>query len=202
MTRLLLVRHGETDWNAQRRHQGQTDIPLNVLGRQQAQAVGDRLKGETIDIIYASDLERAMETAQAIAAYHDLPIHEDSRLREMHFGEWEGLTYEEIQQRKPMTPDAWNKIMMEDGPPGGENLPQFAARIKAAIEEITSSHPDETVLLVAHSGTLMILICMLLKHPIEKYWQFRLDRTSVSEISTYPDGAIITLLNDTCHLES
>ena len=170
MTRLLLVRHGETDWNAQRRHQGQKDIPLNALGRQQITAVAQRLVGEPFDTIYASDLSRAWETAAAITTQHDgLVIIKEPRLREMYFGEWEGLTYDEIRQLAPAAADNWAQILMEAGPPGGENLPRFAARIREAADEIVKAHPNENVLLVAHGGTLMVLICLLLEHPIEKY---------------------------------
>lgn len=200
MTRLLLVRHGETEWCSQKRHKGQTDIPLNEVGRQQAQAAAKRLQSEDVAVVYASDLSRTMETARIIAEPHNLDIVAESRLREMQFGEWEGLTYEEIYAQNQITPDEWHHTMLESGPPGGESLRQFAARIQSFLDEIETKHTDETVLLVTHGGTLMVMICLLLEHPIKKYWQFRLERTSVSEISTYPEGAIVTLLNDTHHL--
>lgn len=201
MTRFILVRHGETDWNVERRHQGQAYIPLNESGRRQAQAVADRLIGEPIDFIYASDLVRAWKTAEVISEFHPIPFDKEPRFREMSFGEWEGLTYDEIQERKQMTSDEWQQTMLKTGPPGGENLRQFAARIKLAIDEIISSHPDESVLIVAHGGTLMLLVCLLLGHPIGNYWQFRMNPASVSEISTFPEGSIFTLLNDTSHLK-
>jgi alpha-ribazole phosphatase len=202
MTHLLLVRHGETDWNIQRRHQGQQDIPLNARGRQQIEAVARRLAGEKIDAVYASDLSRAWQTAEAIVTHHDgLSILEEPRLREMHFGEWEGLTHEEIQQRQPAASENWTKILMGEGPPKGENLPQFAARIQAMLDEVVAAHPRERVLLVAHGGTLMVLLCLLLAHPIANYWQFRLEKASLSEVWVYPEGAILMLLNDQHHLE-
>jgi broad specificity phosphatase PhoE len=118
----------------------------------------------------------------------------------MDFGEWEGLTYAEIHQREPATEDNWSQILMETGPPGGESLPRFAKRIREATDEIIKAHPDETVLLVAHGGTLSVLICLLLEHAIEKYWQFRLEKASITEIEIYPQGAIINQLNNTSHL--
>lgn len=201
MTRLLLVRHGETDWNVARRYQGQSDVPLNGRGEQQAQAVAARLRDESIDAIYASDLSRAWETARAIAAQHEkLAIVSEPRLREMNFGEWEGLTYDEICQCEPLAAENWNQILMEAGPPKGESLPQLAARIREMLNDIIAAHPEKTVLLVAHGGTLMVLICLLLGHPLEKYWQFRLEKASLSEIEVYPEGAIVNHLNDTGHL--
>ena len=201
MTRLLLVRHGETDWNCQHRHQGQKNIPLNAFGRQQVAAVSQRLAGEPIKALYASDLDRACKTAAVISTQHDgLEIVKDSRLREMHFGEWEGLTWEEILQKEPAAADSWSKILMETGPPGGENLIQFSRRIQEATDEIIKIHPNDTVLVVAHGGTIMVLICLLIDHPIDKYWQFRIEKASLSEIEVFPEGVIINQLNDISHL--
>lgn len=201
MTRLLLVRHGETDWNRQHRHQGQRDIPLNDLGRRQVLAVSKRLANEPIKAIYASDLKRAWDTATAISTFHDgVKIDKEIRLREMNFGEWEGLTWSEIQASEPSVIDNWSKYLAEPGPPGGENIVRFARRIQDAIDEIINCHPDENVLVVAHGGTLMVLVCLMLDHPIEKYWQFRVDKASLSEIDVFSDGVIINQLNDTSHL--
>jgi alpha-ribazole phosphatase len=202
MTRLLLVRHGETDWNRQNRHQGQKDIPLNALGRDQVDRAVQHLANEQIDAAYASDLCRAWETATAIAAQHErLAIIKEPRLREMHFGEWEGLTWAQIHQREPSAVENWSQILMENGPPGGENLSQFGVRVKETADEIIKGHPDKSVLLVAHGGTLMMLICLLLEYPIKNYWKFRIEKASLSEIEAYPEGAIINHLNDTSHLK-
>jgi broad specificity phosphatase PhoE len=94
----------------------------------------------------------------------------------------------------------WSKHLTEEGPPGGETLLRFSERILEFSGEIIKSHKDETVLLVAHGGTIMVLICLLLGHPIEKYWQFRIEKASLSDISVYTEGAIINQLNDTNHL--
>ena len=202
MIRLLLVRHGETDWNVVGRHQGQSDIPLNKNGQQQANRVAERLKYESLDLIYASDLIRAWETAEMIANRHAIELIREPLFREMCFGDWEGLTYDEIFKQQKMTPHAWNQFMLETGPPGGESITLFANRIRSGIDNILHIHPDKTVLIVAHGGTLMMLACLLLDHPIKKYWQFRMLPASVSEISVYEEDAILNLLNDTSHLLS
>jgi alpha-ribazole phosphatase len=200
MTRLLLVRHGETEWNRQKRHQGQRDIPLNENGRKQVSALARRLKNVPINALYSSDLCRAWETAKTIATYYDeLVVVKDERLREMNFGEWEGLTWPEIRDKDPSGVENWPNYLVEKGPPGGETLFRFSERILKFSEEIIKSHMDETVLLVAHGGTVMVLICLLLGHPIEQYWQFRIDKASISDINIYPEGAIINRLNDTSH---
>jgi alpha-ribazole phosphatase len=201
MTRLLLVRHGETEWNRQKRHQGQKDIPLNEFGRKQVSALARRLKNVPINALYSSDLCRAWETAKTISTnYEKLAVIKDARLREMNFGEWEGLTWSEIRAKHPSDVENWSNYLAEKGPPGGENLFQFSERILEFSVEIIKSHIDETVLLVAHGGTIMVLICLLLGHPIEQYWQFRIEKASLSDISVYPEGAIINQLNDTSHL--
>lgn len=201
MTRLLLVRHGETEWNRQKRHQGQKDIPLNEFGRQQVSALSRRLKTEPINALYTSDLCRAWETAKTISInFSKLVIVKDARLREMNFGEWEGLTWSEIREKDPSVVENWSNYLAEKGPPGGENLFRFSNRIRNFSDEIIKSHPNETILLVAHGGTMMVLICLLLGHPIERYWQFRIEKASLSDICVYPEGAIINRLNDTSHL--
>ena len=118
----------------------------------------------------------------------------------MHFGEWEGLTWEEILRREPAAADSWFKILLEAGPPGGENLVRFARRIQEATDEIIKTHPKGSVLVVAHGGTITVMICLLLDHPIDKYWQFRIEKASLSEIEVFPDGVIINQLNDISHL--
>jgi alpha-ribazole phosphatase len=198
MTRLFLVRHGLTDWNAAQRFQGQCDIPLNATGLTQAAGLGERLTGEIFQAIYTSDLQRARATAGAIAAHHPCPLVIEPRLREISFGDWEGLTYTEIGICDPAALAAWEENILENAPPGGETLNQLAGRVQAVLDELLLAHTGETLLLVAHGGPLQVLICLALGLPPEKYWQFHLAPGSLSEIAIYPQGGILNLLNDTC----
>lgn len=200
--RLLLARHGMTAWNDQRRFQGQTDVPLNDAGKQQALALSTRLAREDIHTIYASDLRRAWQTAQEIKVQNHCPLVPEPRLRELRFGEWEGLTYKKIQVRDPQALLAWQNETLSYAPPGGESLTQLTARVAAALEDIHDAHPQETVLLVAHAGALQVLLCQVLGLSPDMYWQFRLEPASLSEVRLYPQGATINFLNDTCHLEA
>lgn len=200
--RLLLVRHGLTDWNAAGRFQGQADIPLNEEGRKQAQALGCRLAGEKLDIIYTSDLQRALQTAQTISAACSCSVRPDSRLREIAFGDWEGCTYEDICRRWPQASSAWEADPTRVAPPGGENLRQLAERVWSALDELLNNHKGKTVLLTAHGGALQVLLCLALDLPAERYWQFHLSPASLTDLSFYPAGVILNLLNDTCHLEN
>ena len=204
-TRLLVVRHGQTDWNSSGRFQGQTDIPLNLIGVGQAQAVARRLAQEMPAAIYASDLQRAWQTAEIIHKAQPLdgrcPLVAEPRLREMCFGEWEGLTYKEIQARQSQFLQRWESDLEHTAPPGGETLLDLAERVRAANQSIASAHPDSTVLLVAHGGPLQLLIAMALGLPPGRFWQIHLSNASLSELRLHPEGAILNLLNCTEHLE-
>ena len=200
MTRLILVRHGETDWNALRRFQGQTDVPLNAAGRRQAQALGTRLAGAAPDVLYASDLRRAWDTAQAIAATVGLAVQPEPRLREVDFGAWEGLTYAQISQRYPEAVAAWQADPSGVAPPEGEALEELVARVQAALDDVLRRHPEGSAMVVAHGGVLQVLLCLAFDLDPGRRWQFRLDPASVSELYVYPEGPILSLLNDTGHL--
>ena len=209
ITRLLIVRHGQTAWNSDGRFQGQLDIPLDETGQLQAAAVARRLAGERPLAIYTSDLSRAWQTARSIqnaiaeaSAPDPLPpLILEPRLREMHFGEWQGLTYAEIKDCQPELLAAWEADWLTNAPPGGETLAQLVERVQAVYHEILKAHPDGTVILVGHGGALQTIICMALGLPPERFWQLRLDNTGLADLSIYPAGALLNLFNDTCHLE-
>ena len=200
MVRLVLVRHAATDWTAQGRFQGQTDVPLSPHGRRQVAALVQRLMTETLHTLYASDLQRAWETAQAIATLHALRVQAEPRLREMAFGHWEGLTYAEIQQSDAQAQAAWERDQLHIAPPGGETLLQMTERVRAAYTSIVAAGQDKTVGLVAHGGPLQLLLCLALGLPPQAYWQFAMAPASLSELCVYEQGIILTRLNDTHHL--
>ena len=199
--KLLLTRHGQTDWYSAQRFQGQSDVPLNEAGIQQATALAKRLSREQVDLIYASDLRRAHETARLIAAHHACEIHTDPRLREIKFGAWEGLTYKEIKKNDPTTLAAWETDILTTSAPNGETLNQLSARVQSMLNDLRDQHADQTVLIVAHGGPLQVLLCLSLNMSPAMYWHFRLSPASLSEIAFYSAGAIINLMNDTSHLE-
>ncbi|HXD08987.1 MAG TPA: alpha-ribazole phosphatase [Anaerolineales bacterium] len=197
--KLLLVRHGETDWNLAQRFQGHSDIPLNQVGLQQAKALRDRLSAEPIELIYSSDLERAHETAKIIANGKN-KLQTDSRLREVHFGDWEGLTYHEIQEKYPGQLAAWEQDVYKTAPPHGETLEQLAEHTRSILNDLLVNHKAGTILVVAHGGVIKVLICLALNLPATLYWQFQIAPASLSEIAFYPAGAILNFMNDTSHL--
>jgi len=151
---LLLVRHGETDWNREGRWQGQSDTPLNDVGREQAARLAAELDG--VDVVYSSDLARARETADILAARLELTVRIDRRLRERSFGAWEGKTAPEIEVEFAAEHARW---LAGEGPGADDAEPaaDFAARVQAFVAEVLERHPDETVLIVAHGGSIRVI---------------------------------------------
>ncbi|BCV21194.1 alpha-ribazole phosphatase [Moorella sp. Hama-1] len=201
-TRVYLVRHGETEWNHTMRYQGHSDIALSATGRRQAELLRERFRGIKLDAIYASDLNRAKETAAVIAAPHGLQVQEVPALRELNFGAWEGLTYQEIIASYPRELDTWRRNPGTTIVPGGESFQQVKERALAAFEDIVATEAGRTLLLVAHGGSLRSLICALLGLDLTAVWRFRLDNTGVSVVDCYDEQRILVLLNDTHHLET
>lgn len=199
MTRIFLVRHGETLWEGTGRYLGHTDIPLSPRGKAQAERLGERLAGEKVNVIYASDLLRAQETAQVLSRGWGLTPRLRPQLRENHFGLWQGLTHDEIRQRYPEELRQREKDPLGFAPPQGENLASLAARVDRARQEMVQEAGP--VLLVSHAGPLKVLLCLFLGLPLPFYWRLRLDHASLSILDTYPEGAILSLLNSTSHLE-
>ena len=167
MTALILCRHGRTDWNDLGRYQGQTDVPLNDEGCRQARALAELLHTEPIAAVYASDLSRAADTAAAIARLHALPVRRDPRLREIHQGEWEGLTVAEIHLRDRELHARWEAAPLSVTLPGGESIADVRQRALAALGDMVSAHPSELVCVVTHKIVLTILRCELTGEPLE-----------------------------------
>lgn len=143
MTTILLARHGETDWNRELRIQGHADEPLNQLGREQARELARSLDEVPFAAVYSSDLRRALETAEIVAAEHDLPVRIDPGLREIDVGSWEGLTRDEVLERFP-----------DFQRPDGETRDAHRERIVAALTRIAQAHRGEQVLVVTHGGSM------------------------------------------------
>ena len=166
-TELILIRHGETAWNRERRMQGQTDTPLSDIGRAQAQALGQRLARHAFAAIYSSDLKRAWDTAAAISQASGRTVVSEPRLRERTFGIFEGLTYEEMTQRYP---DEHARFSMRDpdyAMPGAESPRQFFERSLGCLEDIVAAHPGETVVAVTHGMVLDTLYRAAHKLPLQ-----------------------------------
>lgn len=202
MVRLILVRHGVTPWNKADRFQGRVDIGLSPEGEEQALLLAKRLASEELHAIYASDLKRAWETAVRIGSGRGIPIIPEPGLRELHFGDWEGLTYSEVQAQYPEMLKRWEEDPWSETPHGGESLRQLTERVGGVLQEIVHKHSGQTVLVVAHGGSLQVLLCLALDLIPKVRWRFLLHPASVSELSLDERGGVLSLLNDTSHLKA
>ena len=202
MATLTLIRHGETAWNADGRFQGQQNTPLNDTGRRQARIVAQALADRRFDIIYTSDLARAAETAEIVAAYHRLPLIRDVRLREAFFGEWEGLAMPEISARWPGVLAAWRADSLRTRPPGGETLEQVQQRMIDFLADALRQHPDGEICIVGHGGSLRAIVAYALGADLSIFRHLRLDNCSISTVKIVDGHASLVHLNDICHLDT
>ncbi len=204
MTRLILVRHGETEWNRLRRVQGgNSNTPLNETGKQQAECLGLRLKSEPIQAIYSSPLERAVDTAQAIAGHHQLDVTLEPDLREFDLGELEGIKTEDLMSksfREILITNRQGEILPRV--PGGESLAEVQQRAWSAVQQAISQHPDGVIVVVSHYFALSTIVCTALNLPLPEMERLRLHGGSVSTLLF--DGQVprLVLFNDTSHLKT
>ncbi|MBA3073871.1 MAG: histidine phosphatase family protein [Anaerolineae bacterium] len=159
MVEITLVRHGQTDWNAARRFQGETDISLNPTGIEQANKLAAILAEDHFDAIYASDLSRASQTASIIADTLGLPVTKDARLREICKGVFEGMVYDEVKEKYPVELQRDHDDPINSRTPGAETVAEVAMRMRAAADEIVARHPGGRILLVSHGLAISTLYC-------------------------------------------
>ena len=200
MARLLLIRHGKTRLHKDDRFWGKTDIPLSNIGIKQAGQLRARLASEKITSVYSSTLSRARFTAELIASEHHLDVTALGELCECNFGYIEGLTYPEIKRLYPKLAEEFN-LRGAMSFPGGESLDDLDKRLEMFLKRLVKHKPQDTVAIVAHAGPIRLLICHLLGFELLRWQQLRIDMASLSIVETYPQTAILNLLNDTSHLK-
>jgi probable phosphoglycerate mutase len=201
---IILIRHGETAWNAERRLQGHLDIPLNAEGERQAKLLAEALAPESIDLVAASDLQRARQTAQAVATTRNLPVHSEAGLRERCYGGFEGLLYSEIEQRFPVEFAAWQGRDV-DGvlPPGkncGETFRAFYTRATDAILALAHAHPGRTIAMVAHGGVLECAYRMALGLSLETPRDFKVFNASINRFRVEDGRLVLQSWGEVAHL--
>lgn len=200
MSKLLLVRHGDTEAGSNLRYWGQTDVKLSAIGLRQAENLRHRLATQKIDAIYTSNLMRASVTAKTIASEHQLDVTTCAELNEVNFGKVEGLTFDEVSQLYPEVAQMWVSRSLSLSFPDGEDFDKFNNRVSKFLSRLEKHTPEEVILIVAHAGPLRILLCHILGLELCHWRQFRLDLASLSIVETYSQGAIVSLLNDVSHL--
>lgn len=202
VTRLVAIRHGETDWNVDTRIQGQIDIGLNANGRWQARRLGRALAEEGFDAVYSSDLGRAMDTAHAVAVEAGLAVQPRSALRERAFGVFEGMTFAEIEQRFPEEALRWRRRDASFGPQGGETLADFYARAVAAVADLAARHRGQHIAVVSHGGVLDALYRAATRIALDAPRTWQVGNASINRLLHGDDGFTLVGWSDDLHLEA
>jgi 2,3-bisphosphoglycerate-dependent phosphoglycerate mutase len=200
-TRVFLLRHGQTAWNAEQRIQGQLDVPLNANGLWQAQRLAQALQGEDISAIYSSDLQRTRQTAAPLALKCGLEVGLDAGLRERGFGSFEGCTYQEIEQRFPAHVLLWRQRDVHYQPGGGEALLGFNARSVATVLKLAAAHPGQSIAVFTHGGVLDCLYRAAVHAELTAPRSWQIDNAVINRLLWTPQGLSLVGWNDGAHLE-
>jgi alpha-ribazole phosphatase len=203
MPKFILVRHGESVWNSERRIQGSLDPELSPRGRRQTDLLVSHLRvhiTSPVAAIYSSPLRRAAQTADQIAAAYRIPVVREPDLREMSLGKWEGKTVAEIQATYPGRYEQWLEDPLAFPAPGGEDLRSFERRVVGALERMREAHPRDDLVVVSHGGVIKTLLCFALGLDVRYLFRLKQDNTAINQIEL--DGRVrrVLLLNATCHL--
>lgn len=199
MLRILLIRHGETDWNRDRRIMGREEIPLNETGRRQAHYMKESLGSAPLDAIFTSPVMRAQETAQILAEGRDLEPREDERLVEVDYGEWVGMTFVAVRKLPGYVP--YYLRLEESVAPGGESLYQVRDRGMSFLEELNQKNSNQTIAVVSHADWIKCVLMHLLDIPFKNIWKFRIDNASVSLLEMEEKGNRIICINQRGDIE-
>ena len=197
--KLLLIRHGQTEWTAAKRFQGKSDIPLNQGGFREAGEIAEALEKYRPTRLYTSALQRAKETAAQIAEKLKLRPATDPRLNEIDFGRWEGSSYNDLSRAASLEFQKWCEGKLSK-PPGGESIASLSRRVGKFLKETLANHSEETVALVSHGGTIKMFFHKVLKSERSSIWSFRIDPGSISLIEGDSSLLQIAWTNSTGHL--
>ena len=201
MTRIILVRHGETTWNVEGRYQGQEDTPLSERGMAQAARLAEGLADVTIDRAISSHLKRSFITAETVCGRHGIAVSADARLSEINHGSWEGQLATEIQAAYPEDFARWHsQPHLVQMPDGGENLEDVRRRVRDAFDDYARDYDGETLLVAAHDAVNKAIICDIMGLDMSHFWQIKQDNTCINVLE-YNEGTWrIVLLNSTAHM--
>jgi phosphoserine phosphatase len=206
MTRIILARHGNTPWNKDKIFRGSKDIPLDEVGREEALALGEWLKDETIHAAYTSPLSRSRETALAIARHHGIEVVDLPGLADLSYGDWEGVSLKDVKVKYADLYCQWEAAPHTVRFPNGETLEELRTRALAAVEDAVQRHPEQTVLLVGHRAVNKVIIASLIGLDNSHFWRIAQDTTCVNRFHLVEDPQwgrktwYIISINDACHL--
>jgi broad specificity phosphatase PhoE len=199
--KLLLIRHGHTEWNELGKAQGRIDIPLSKTGHEQAKALADSLQKERPQAVYTSPLKRAADTAQYVGAASKACVIVEDALTEIQFGEWEGLSFEQIGKTYQEIYSVWRDTPFDCAVPKAESLREVLDRCVDLLDVLHKRHNEGTVAVISHTLPIKMMIAYLIGLPFNRIHALRLDNTGRTELIMKPDGRnILTVMNDTSHL--
>lgn len=202
MSKLILVRHGQSTWNIERRIQGTLDPPLSDEGRQQAEALARRLRGLQVAAIYASPRRRAFETAEIVARRLNRPVISHACLAEIGLGAWEGRTVSELRAAHGGAYDTWLRAPRDYAPPGSEPADDFVRRVLDGIGEMVRAHPEGTLLLATHAMVARAVVGHAIGLDFNHAFRVPIDNVSLTEVTVGQGQAFrLRSLNDGCHLD-
>jgi len=199
--KLLVLRHGETEFSRARRFTGALDVGLTALGQQQMEAAASALAGTGIHAAYSSPQERARTSAEVVAKPHRLDVRLDPRFAEMRFGAWEGLTRDEAAGAAPAVFEAWRQAPGAVTPPGGEPLADVAARVAAGLHDVHARHADQTVVLVTHAVVVRLIVLTALGLSIDRLWTVDASPGGLTELEYRPGWTTVHRMNTLSHLD-
>ncbi|MGI9553841.1 MAG: histidine phosphatase family protein [Thermodesulfobacteriota bacterium] len=197
---MILVRHGETEWNKLGRCQGISDVPLNSTGEKQARDLADSLKNENISAIISSDLQRALHTAKSISEHHSIEVQIDERFREMDQGDFEGLDFKYIRENYSDVLKKWREEPEVLRIPGGESLTELQERAWLAFNNLQIKYKGKNVLVVTHNLTIITLLCKFTGKSLKSFREFMVHETSKTVIDCNEEEYKIEILNDLSHI--
>ena len=202
-TRILLIRHGETDWNRIRRFQGRSDLPLNQKGKDQAHALALALKDESLTAIYSSPLIRTLETARLIKVFHpSIPLFEEEGLVEMNLGEFEGMEAQRWAAEYPDFRRTWQETPASVTMPGGESLQEVQTRAIGTLERITKLYPTEsTLLLCSHNFVNLTMLCYALRVPLDRFREVRQETAALNVLYMQGERLWAKVVNERSYLK-
>jgi broad specificity phosphatase PhoE len=201
MTKIFLLRHGETAWNIEKVFRGRAEVPLTDNGIKQAELAGEHLKGKDIEAIYTSPLERAYETARIVGRKLDLKPDADERLTGFNFGHWQGMPFSRIEKDYPREFGLYKTAPHKFQAPGGETLDEAQKGCIAALKDMEREHSEGTILIVTHRVICKLMLLGILGLGSDRFWELAPDTCSISEFSSGKKGYILKRFNDTSFLK-
>lgn len=201
MSKVILVRHGRTAWHAEGRYAGMADVPLDELGLEQARRAADRLKDTKIDVIFSSPLSRCLELANKVAAFHDLDVIVDERLREIDLGRWDGETYREIFEKEGELLKKWTRDPASITIPGGESLQEVQGRSMEWLTEISGRYADGNVFASSHGGPIRAMLAGVIGLPLSNTFRLTVDLASISVLNYMGKFSNLETMNERSHLD-